>query len=125
MSKSIQSDILEMVGQAESLGMTEIDIAARGIYPESKKGTKVQHVAKWQNDGTSRGISPSYFVERAEARAGDWNEDIKAAIIDTIDGNFGVLENLGIKIAWDINRVCDRIKTGRLKRSMIPIIKKK
>jgi hypothetical protein len=70
----------------------------------------------YQNDGTAT-ISPSHFVERAEAAAGEWNSDIERSVIRYLEGDNGALQWLGNEVAADISRMCDRVDTGRLKAS--------
>ena len=113
-----------LINQARSLASKQVDISSHGVYPESKKRTKVQDVAVYQNDGTAT-IAPARFVERAEARAGDWVFEIRNAIIDYIDSEGAALDLLGRVVSRNINDMCDRIKTRRLKHSFRHVIKNK
>lgn len=114
----------------------EIQIYAKGRYPVKAK-TLVQNVAKWQNDGTDRGVTPAHFVEEAEAANNGWSEELLNAMDQsmfgtaiksnpfsegekiTITGVFSMnpFQELGRRIAADISKHCNRIRTGRLKRS--------
>ena len=114
----------------------EIHIYAKGNYPVKAK-TKVQNVAKWQNDGNTRGVTAAHFVEDAAAESGNWSEALLKAMDEavfgttiktnpfaegervTITGVFSMdpFKELGKRIADDIGRHCNRIRTGRLKRS--------
>jgi hypothetical protein len=105
------------------LGRTTVDVSATGVYPETKRRTKVQDVAFYQNDGTAT-ITASHFVERAESRANGWALFIRRDVIGYIDGNPASLNRLGEQIARDINNMVDRIDTRRLKHSMRHVIKK-
>lgn len=75
----------------------------------------------YQNDGTDR-ITPSHFVERAEAQANGWsdlvNEMFRLYLFDDPRGRLSQLKMV-LKIAKDISAMCDRIKTGRLKASFV------
>jgi hypothetical protein len=80
----------------------------------------VQDVAHYQNDGTKDkggNVTAARFVERAESSAGNWEEEIDEAVESTIDGNEAALQVLGTQIADDIGDMCDRVKTGQLKKS--------
>jgi hypothetical protein len=105
-----------MRSKFKTLGKTTVRVKAVGRYP-TKSRTPVQDVAHYQNDGTSRGVTPARFVERAESSAGNWEEEIDEAIESTIDGNEAALQVLGTQIADDIGDMCDRIRTGKLKKS--------
>jgi len=113
----------EMRKALHRLDGTTLEIYAQGEYP-TKARTEVQKVAKWQNDGTEK-IKPARFVERAYGRHRGWAGPINKAAIDYLfrDGNFEqVLQDVGLKISYDINVMVNRIKTGRLKASMRPRI---
>jgi hypothetical protein len=99
-----------------------VQIKAVGRYPV-KAATKVADVAVYQNDGTEK-ITPAKFVERAEAQASGWNDEIYDAISNSLDGYEAALQVLGTQIASDIGDMCDRIRTGRLKASFRPEVKK-
>jgi len=107
----------------ETLGRKRIDIVAEGNYPV-KRNTKVADVAVYQNDGTEK-ITPSRFVERAAAKAGDWAEEINAASGQTLEGDPAALDALGGQVAKAIEDMCDRIDTGRLKKSFKGEVKEK
>lgn len=92
-----------------------LTIKAVGRYP-TKAQTPVADVAMYQNNGTET-IEPARFVERAEAAAGAWAEELSAAIGGVIDGDPAALRVAGEIIAADIIDMCDRIRTGRLKAS--------
>ncbi len=105
-------------------GMT-IEIRAEGEYP-TKSRTKVQHVAKYQNDGTDRGIKPARFVEKAARNHRYWQNPIFRAVGKYISGH-GLgrdLQQVGLRMAYDVNIAVNRIKTGRLKKSFRPLIKR-
>ena len=105
------------------LERTEMEIFASGEYP-TKKRTRVGHVAKWQNDGTKT-IKPAKFVERARSRHRHWQSPIFKAVSVYLWKHVRLehaLNDVGLRIAYDINRVTDRIRTGRLKASMLPRI---
>lgn len=110
----MRKQLQKLKSQLKKLGNSSVEIAAKGNYPKSE--TKVQDVAVYQNDGTAT-ISPSQFVERAAAIAGDWNEDIKRAVIRFINGDNSALDKLGSRVARGISKMCDRVDTGRLKAS--------
>ena len=74
-------------------------------------------MCRYQNDGTEK-ITPSKFIERAENAADGWNTEISKGIDSIIDG--AGVDSLKVavdEIARDISTMCDRIDTGRLKRS--------
>ena len=119
----ISDDLKQMITEAESLASSVVDISSHGVYPETKRRTKVQDVAKYQNDGTAT-ISPAKYVERAAAQANGWAPEIREAIIQYIDGSLAGLHSLGRKAARDINDMCDRIRTRRLKHSFRHLIKR-
>lgn len=77
---------------------------------------EVAKVAVYQNDGTEK-ISPARFVERAAAAEDNWSESIDVAIEAVLEGDSSALAVLGAEIAADIGDVCDRVDTGRLKKS--------
>ncbi len=104
-------DLLEK--NLKKLSRMEIQIYADGFYP---KGTKVSHVAKWQNDGTEK-IKPARFVETAERKHG-WATLINQSVAKYLDGDIFELIVMGRRIAGDINLEVNRIDTGRLKQSM-------
>jgi hypothetical protein len=107
----------------EKLGRKELRIRAGGRYP-NKYRTEVQKVAKWQNDGTDRGVTPARFVEKAASARNNWQQSNAAAVWDFLTGGGDVaLLKLGLQISSDISAACDRIKTGRLKSSFNPEIK--
>lgn len=81
-------------------------------------------MAVYQNDGTAT-ITPARFVERAEARAGEWLDNVRVAVIGHIDTEGAALDRLGRRVARDINDMCDRIRTRRLKHSFRHVIKQK
>jgi len=115
----------ELLKNLRELGRTRITIKADGEYPTKYK-TPVQHVAKYQNDGTDRGVKPSRFVERAEKQHRGWKSERDKATADFLaEGNSYPIEQLGKKIAHDISVMVDRIKTGLLKRSFRAHISKK
>jgi len=116
-------EVRKLQNRLRKLGTKEIRIKATGRYP-NKYRTPVANVAKWQNDGTDRGVTPARFVERAAAAHGDWQGDSAQAVWDFLTGGGDVaLIKLGIQISEAISAQCDRIKTGRLKSSFTPEIK--
>lgn len=100
----------------ERLAKKRVQVKAVGEYPD-KRNTKVQDVAKYQNDGTDRGIEPARFVERAESDADHWNDEVDDALDKYTDGYEQALHVLGSQVSADIGDMCDRIRTGRLKKS--------
>ena len=112
-----------LINDLAALEATEIQIRATGVYP--RRGTKVADVAVYQNNGTPT-IKASRFVERATGKHRGWSGLIFKAVAEWLfrHGNMNqVLTDAGIKVSFDISRVCDRIDTGRLKRSFQPFIK--
>lgn len=94
----------------------ELTARSRGRYPTKAK-TPVVDVCHYQNDGTPT-ITPAKFIERAEAEADAWRDDVDRAITLFLDGaDASVMMEAARQIAADISRVCDRIKTGQLKAS--------
>lgn len=91
-----------------------------GVYPVKSK-THVADVARYQNDGTGT-ITPSRFIERAAESADHWEKEISDAVEMYLDGHENALGHVSGKIAGDISRMIDRIKTGRLKRSPIGVV---
>jgi len=105
------------IKRLEKLNGKEILIYARGEYPVKAK-TKVQAVAHYQNDGTAK-IKPARFIETAEERAGGWRGFIIKAVENIIAGSdMRELGKIGKIIAKDISIAVNRIRTGRLKRSI-------
>ena len=100
----------------QKLETKKIVIKAEGNYP---RGTPVQHVAHYQNDGTEK-IKPAKFVEAAQRKAGHWKRSAHKAIAKYLDDAESALMDLGIEVAFDVNEAVNRIKTGRLKHSMTP-----
>lgn len=81
----------------------------------------MQKVAKWQNDGTERGIKPARFVEKAARKNRHWRRVVFRSLYDIVFGKEDMKRGfipLGARIALDIMKQIDRIKTGRLKTSM-------
>lgn len=125
-----------LIGHLRKINNREIQIYAKGHYPV-KARTKVQDVAKYQNDGTDRGVTPAHFVEDAAAENDNWSKELLKAMDDAafgtviksnpfaegekvkVTGVFSMdpFKELGRRIAADISRHCNRIRTGRLKRS--------
>jgi hypothetical protein len=110
----------------ERLGNTTIEVYAHGRYPVKQK-TPVQHVAKYQNDGTET-IRASRFVQRAAGSRRGWQKPIFSAVGKFLFKKSGntdldnLLSSAGNEIAQDINNRVDRIKTGRLKTSMRAVV---
>jgi hypothetical protein len=114
----------DLLKQLKDLHGTQIQIYGSGRYP-TKQRTKVQDVAKYQNDGTDRGIKPAKFVEKAARKARSWKGPVYKAATEIMFRNANMkqaLEEAGLKMSFDINRMINRIKTGRLKASMRPRI---
>lgn len=109
--------------QLNKLERTEIQIIPKGTYPD-KRTTKVSDVAHYQNDGTSRGIKPSRFVERAAIAENEWHQRMRIEVGKYLDGDENSLSRVGFIIARDIMKKIDRIKTGRLLGSMIHRVKR-
>jgi len=120
-----------LLKQLDALEKTTIEIRAEGNYPETSgyrsraaaRGTKVQDVAVYQNDGTPT-ITASHFVERSASSHRGWATPIFRAVSKYLDGLERELDTVGLQIAYDINVAVDRIKTGRLKKSFGYEIKK-
>jgi hypothetical protein len=88
-----------------------------GRYPPEKSSTLVADVCRYQNDGTDR-IAASKFIERADADADGWQGEIDAAIGRYLKtGDIEHIRLLADKVAADISRMCDRVRTGQLKAS--------
>lgn len=101
-----------------------VEIHGSGEYP-TKKRTKVQAVAKYQNDGTET-IKPARFVEKSARKHRHWATAIFRTVSRYLFQQSNLeqsLEEVGLKISYDINVMIDRIRTGRLKASMRPRIK--
>ncbi len=105
----------------KKLEQSELQIQATGEYP-TKSRTEVAEVAKYQNDGTDR-IKPAKFVERAARKNRHWTTAWGRAVLAYIGGDRFAIDELGLKISKDISDECDRIKTGRLKKSFRPNVK--
>jgi len=112
-------ELLEAMKRMDGL---EIQISATGRYP-TKRQTRVQDVAVYQNDGTDT-IEASNFVERAAEHADDWDSEVEQAIDKTIDGDTKAMDRLGETVSRAINDMCDRIDTRRLKHSFRHVIKR-
>jgi hypothetical protein len=109
----------KLLEQLKKLSTKTVVIKAHGEYPN---GTPVQHVAHYQNDGTPT-IKPAKFVEAAIREHRKWKTPTREAIAGFLSGNDSALENLGWRVATDINVAVNRIRTGRLKTSMRPEVK--
>ena len=111
------SDLLRSLkANLKSLGEIELVIENPGNYPD-KRRTLVAHVAKYQNDGTDRGVKPSHFVERAERQKRAWKAPLQRAVFHWLFRDNRAMHEVGRKIRYDINAKCDRIRTGRLFQS--------
>ena len=105
------------------LGKSEIQIFAKGHY-KNKYQTKVQHVAVYQNDGTKY-IKPAQFVQTAHNRHRGWKGWLQRAVFKKLFGReLHPLDDVGRRIAKDINRKVNRIDTRRLMHSFTHRIKK-
>lgn len=94
----------------------EISVRSPGEYPRRSR-TPVSDVCRYQNDGTEK-ITASKFIERAEEAADGWDQEISWAVDSALDGSgTDALKAAADEIAKDIAMMCDRIDTGRLKRS--------
>jgi len=110
-------EIKGLISRLENLGAKGVRVKAAGKYPVARR-TPVQDVAMYQNNGTER-ITPSRFVERAEAKGG-WDKLINNAGEAYLKGGGDIaLLKAGSKIASDISDMCDRIDTGQLKASFV------
>lgn len=110
-------EIRRMRLQAEALRRVSVSVESPGEYPV-KRRTPVSDVCRYQNDGTDRGITPSKFIERAEASANEWESEISKGIDEFLEGlDTGPLKAAADIIAKDISNMCDRVDTGRMKRS--------
>ena len=117
-----------LISQVEKLGDIELIIKAKGHYPVKRK-TKVQDVAVYQNDGTENAdgttrIKASHFVERTATQKRYWLKPLQRAIGKWFSGNEYALQKVGAKMATDINKKVDRIRTGRLRESFVLLILK-
>jgi len=100
------------------LSKSRIVVKCPGNYP-TKARTPVADVCRYQNDGTDR-VTASKFIERASEVNAAWNDELNDAVFHFISGGGDtVLKGVAQKIAKDISIVCDRIDTGRLKRSFV------
>jgi hypothetical protein len=101
-----------------NLSKSRIVVKCPGNYPD-KSRTPVVDVCMYQNDGTDR-VTASKFIERASEVNAAWVDELNDAVFQFISGGGDiVLRNVAQKIAKDISTVCDRIDTGRLKRSFV------
>lgn len=116
----------EMIQNLQKLEQAELQIQAQGEYP-TKSRTEVAVVAKVQNDGATLPnggvIKPARFVERAATKNRHWLTPWGRAVRAYIAGDRFAIEELGMRISQDISEECDRIKTGRLKKSFRPNVK--
>lgn len=95
-----------------------ITVKAIGVYPV-KRQTKVQDVAVYQNNGTTRGVQPAKFVETAEAQnLSKWSKLIEEALPALMGGRDLHMVLAGDVIARDIGKAVNRIDTHRLQQSM-------
>lgn len=116
------NDLRRLLEQTKELGRKRVNIIAEGRYPD-KRGTKVADVAFYQNDGTDK-VSAAKFVEKAEASS-DWSAAGAKVAGEYLDNDESALMDLGLEISYDIGVECNRIRTGRLKKSFRPEIKAK
>jgi len=113
---SLAAEIRGKIDRLQKLRKMALVIKSPGVY-QTKAQTPVADVCRYQNDGTAN-ITPSRFIERAEAEEAEWEEVVDKAVSVYIDsGDVSVLEDAAAIVAQDISRVCDRVRTGRLKRS--------
>lgn len=96
----------------------ELRVVAKGNYP---KGTEVQHVCFWQNNGTDR-IKAARFVEKAARSNYQWRRVLNVSFKAFLDGKSNSLMPAISRIAADIGKAVNRIDTGQLKTSMEPEI---
>lgn len=115
--------LTSLIKQLKKLENVKLEISAKGAYKD-KRGTKVQDVAVYQNDGT-RHIKASHFVERAARSKRYWGRGIRIAVGRWLTGNEREMDVLGRLMARDINNKVDRIDTRRLKHSFMHRIKRK
>jgi len=116
----------KLIKDLEDLQGTEIQIRATGEYPTSRR-TKVADVAVYQNNGTET-IKPARFVQKAAGKHHAWQGIIFRSIGKILFKNDNIrqaLDDMGLKVSEDISRVCNRIRTGRLKKSFLPTIRRK
>jgi len=107
----------EMIRRVEKLATTEVRVTSPGKYPTNQQ-TPVADVARYQNDGTSRGVTPSRFIERAQAAASWWIDELTSAVnLYIAEGLQTEMTRVAGAMARDVSAMCDRIKTGRLKQS--------
>jgi hypothetical protein len=115
-------DLDQKISRLKQLKRLKVIVRSQGRYPV-KSRTLVADVCRYQNDGTPPhknhpGISPSKFIERAEAAADAWQDEMDLALSRYLeDGENAEFEAAAKKIAADISVMCDRVKTGRLKAS--------
>lgn len=107
-----------IIRRLKKLGGQAITIKAIGVYPV-KRQTKVQDVAVYQNNGTTRGVRPARFVETAEqSNKAKWSRMIADAVPELLNGNERPMIRAGDEVAKDINVAVNRIDTHRLQHSM-------
>jgi hypothetical protein len=116
-------DIERKIMRLRRLQEKSLTVESPGEYP-TKSRTPVADVCRYQNDGTYQNgtekITPSRFIERAAEESEDWSVELGDAVYRYIDnGDDSSLLAAADDMARDISRVCDRVKTGRLKRSFI------
>lgn len=112
------TDLSKIIRRLKKLDGQSITIKAVGVYP-TKGQTKVQDVAVYQNNGTTRGVQPAKFVEAAErANSSKWSKQIEDALDSLLDGSDRAMIRAGDQVAKDINQTVNRIDTHRLQHSM-------
>jgi hypothetical protein len=111
-----------LINQVKKLGEIELQISAAGAYKD-KRGTRVQDVAVYQNNGTKY-IKPAQFVQRAEKRHRFWITRLQRAVGKWLSGDEREMTEVGRIMARNINRSVNRIDTRRLKTSFRHLIKK-
>ena len=113
----MQSPMAQIRQRLRDLEKTKLVVRSVGTYP-TKQRTPVADVARYQNDGTDRGIEPSRFIERAQESSDNWSDEISDGVADKVlHGDSGGLKSAAKKMAQDISATCDRIRTGQLKSS--------
>jgi len=77
---------------------------------------------------TAGTIKPARFVQKAAGKHHAWQGIIFRSIGKILFKNDNIrqaLDDMGLKVSEDISRVCNRIRTGRLKKSFLPTIRRK
>ena len=110
-------DLEKLLRNLKKLGQAEVTVESPGTY-KNKYQTPIADVHRYQNDGTTRGVTPAQYVERAEKASDHWSEEIGEgmdAMLET--GSEAALRKAADEMAQDISDTCDRVRTRTLKES--------